>query len=256
MARRDPHSYCDDTQAATESFALRARVDFASRTLEGEVTLAFRAPASGSLDLATRELAVVMAAADRGRQDAGAVATHRFEMPQPIPPYLFAFAGGDLASRDLSPRCRVWAEPSGVEAAAWEFAGVEAMIGAAEALFGPYDWERFDILTMPPSFPYGGMENPRLTFITPTVLAGDRSLVSVFAHELANSWTGNLVTNANAEHFWLNEGFTMYAERRIVEALEGKDMASLHAALGRRELDESLECFASQPAMMQLHTDL
>ena len=115
------------------------------------------------------------------------------------------------------------------------------MIGAAEALFGPYDWERFDILTMPPSFPYGGMENPRLTFLTPTVIAGDRSLVNVVAHELAHSWTGNLVTNANAEHFWLNEGFTMYAERRIVEALEGADMAALHAALGRRELDESLE---------------
>lgn len=202
------------------------------------------------------ELTLVMAAADRGRTDDGTWAKHTFEMPQPIPPYLFAFAIGDLASRDLSPRCRVWAEPAVVDAAAYEFADVEAMIGAAEALFGPYDWERFDILTMPPSFPYGGMENPRLTFLTPTVIAGDRSLVSVVAHELAHSWTGNLVTNANAEHFWLNEGFTMYAERRITEALEGADMAALQAALGRRELDESLERFAKTPQMTKLRPQL
>jgi hypothetical protein len=150
----------------------------------------------------------------------------------------------------------VWAEPGVVDAAAWEFADVESMIGAAEALFGPYDWERFDLLAMPPSFPYGGMENPRLTFLTPTLIAGDRSLVSVVAHELAHSWTGNLVTNANAEHFWLNEGFTMYAERRIVEALEGADMAALHAALGRRELAESLERFARTPEMTKLRPHL
>jgi hypothetical protein len=197
-----------------------------------------------------------MAAADRGREDHERSATHSFEMPQAIPPYLFAFAIGDLAFRDLSPRCRVWAEPAVVDAAAYEFADVEAMIGAAESLFGPYDWERFDILTMPPSFPYGGMENPRLTFITPTLLAGDRSLVSVIAHELAHSWTGNLVTNANAEHFWLNEGFTMYAERRITEALQGPEMAALSAALGRRELDESIERFADRPAMTKLRTHL
>ena len=203
-----------------------------------------------------RELTLVMAAADRGRTDDGEWAKHTFEMPQPIPPYLFAFAIGDLASRDLSERCRVWAEPSVVDAAAYEFADVEAMIEAAEKLFGPYDWERFDILTMPPSFPYGGMENPRLTFLTPTVIAGDRSLVSVVAHELAHSWTGNLVTNANAEHFWLNEGFTMYAERRITEALEGADMAALQAALGRRELDESFERFAKTPQMTKLRTQL
>ena len=137
----------------------------------------------------------------RAAVQAAGTATERWEMPQPIPPYLLAFAVGDLASRDLSPRCRVWAEPAMVEAAAWEFAEVESMITAAEALFGPYDWERFDLLTMPPSFPYGGMENPRLTFLTPTVVVGDRSLVAVVAHELAHSWTGNLVTNASAEHF-------------------------------------------------------
>ncbi len=358
MARRDPHSYADDTQLQTESFALEAHLDFETQIITATVTLQFAAPGSGTLDLDTRDLAIesirangkplaftlhpaepyigarleiaipeptqaiaiayrtspeasalqwlapaqtdggvhpylfsqcqaihtrslvpcqdtprlrqrytaalthpralraVMAAADRGRTETGELATHRFEMPQPIPPYLFAFAIGDLASRDLSPRVRVWAEPGVVEKAAWEFADAEAMIGAAEALFGPYDWERFDILTMPPSFPYGGMENPRLTFITPTVIAGDRSLVSVIAHELAHSWTGNLVTNANAEHFWLNEGFTMYAERRITEALEGEDMAALSAALGRRELEESIERFAATPAMTKLRTHL
>lgn len=203
-----------------------------------------------------KELRLVMAAADRGRSDDCATATHTFEMPQPIPPYLFAFAIGDLVHRDISDRCRVWAEPAIVDAAAREFDQVESMIGAAEKLFGPYDWERFDILTMPPSFPYGGMENPRLTFLTPTVIAGDRSLVSVVAHELAHSWTGNLVTNANAEHFWLNEGFTMYAERRITEALHGADVAALEAALGRRELDESFERFKKTPGMTRLRTHL
>src|SRR5579864_292816 len=141
-------------------------------------------------------------------------------MPQSIPPYLFALAVGDLTSRELGPRSRVWAEPSVVERAAWEFGEVEAMIQAAEGLFGPYPWERFDVLLMPPSFPYGGMENPRLAFLTPTLLAGDRSLANVVAHELAHSWTGNLVSNASAEDFWLNEGFTVFAERCLLEALE------------------------------------
>jgi aminopeptidase N len=177
-------------------------------------------------------------------------------MPQPIPPYLFALAVGELASRDLGPRSRVWAEPSVVEAAAWEFHAVDDMLRTAEALFGPYDWERFDLLCMPPSFPYGGMENPRLTFLTPTLLAGDRSLVSVVAHELAHSWTGNLVSNASAEHFWLNEGFTVFAERRIVEALHGADVAALQAALGRRELEATLRRFAERPALTHLRTRL
>lgn len=203
-----------------------------------------------------RALKVVMAAAHRGRSEEGEVAVEKWEMPQPIPPYLLAFAVGDLASREVSPRCRVWAEPAQVEAAAWEFAEVESMIAVAEGLFGPYDWERFDILTMPPSFPYGGMENPRLTFVSPTTIAGDRSLVSVVAHELAHSWTGNLVTNATAEHFWLNEGFTVYAERRIVEALEGKEMAVLHAALALRELQESMKRFVDKPELTHLRTHL
>lgn len=200
------------------------------------------------------ELRAVMAAAPLER--AGNV--HRFEMPQPIPPYLFAFAVGDLASKDISPRSRIWAEPGELDAAVWEFADVDAHIKAAETLFGKYDWDRFDLLVMPPSFPYGGMENPRLTFLTPTLMAGDRSLVNVVAHELAHSWTGNLVTNSNAEHFWLNEGFTVFAERRILEALEGADMAAMHAAIGFQRLQKAIADFnvARRPELTRLRTQL
>lgn len=182
----------------------------------------------------------LMAAAFEGRDERGDVAVEDWRMPQPIAPYLFAFAVGDLASRELGARSRVWAEPAVVDAAAWEFAGVDAMLAAGESLFGPYAWDRFDILVMPPSFPYGGMENPRLTFVTPTLLAGDRSQVRVIAHELAHAWSGNLVTNAHAEHFWLNEGWTRYAELRMVEVLEGADTAALVAAICRKELDETI----------------
>lgn len=129
--------------------------------------------------------------------------TFRFEMPQPIPSYLLALAVGRLESRDLSLRSRVWAEPETLPA--HEFAEIEGMIARAEALFGPYEWDRYDMLVLPPSFPYGGMENPRMTFLTPTLIAGDRSLVDVVVHELAHSWTGNLVTNATIDHFWLND---------------------------------------------------
>ncbi|HET9451240.1 MAG TPA: M1 family aminopeptidase/hydrolase, partial [Aggregicoccus sp.] len=196
-----------------------------------------------------KALKAVMGAGFLKREEQGVEAVEHYEMPQPIAPYLLAFAVGSLAPRELGPRSRVWAEPELLEQAAEEFEGVDAMLRAAEGLFGPYDWERFDLLTMPPSFPYGGMENPRLTFLTPTLLVGDKSLVNVVAHELAHSWTGNLVTNASAEHFWLNEGFTVFAERRILEALAGPEVASLHAALGRRALDEALEHFRAHPEL-------
>jgi leukotriene A-4 hydrolase/aminopeptidase len=202
------------------------------------------------------ELRAVMAAAPKERNVNGERAIERFVMPQPIPPYLFAFAVGDLASKDLSPRSRVWAEPAQLEAAAWEFEHVEDHLHAAESLFGAYDWERFDLLVMPPSFPYGGMENPRLTFLTPSLLAGDRSLVNVVAHELAHSWTGNLVTSTTAEHFWLNEGFTVFAERRILEALEGSEMAALHAAIGYQRLQQAFAQHADHPELTKLRTDL
>src|SRR5256885_1269479 len=202
-------------------------------------------------------LRTLMAAAAKGREDAGgSEAVDLFAMPQPIPPYLLAFAVGDLERRELSARAAVWSERAGVDAAAYELAEAEEMIRAAGKLFGPYEWDRYDILVMPPSFPYGGMENPRLTFVTPSVLVGDRSLVSVIAHEAAHAWTGNLVTNANANHFWLNEAFTVYAERRILEAIEGRETSELHAAAGRHDLQVTLERFANRPQLTCLRTDL
>ena len=182
--------------------------------------------------------------------------TFRFTMPQPIPSYLLALAVGRLEARDLSGRSRVWAEPEVVEAAAWEFAGVEDMIAKAEGLFGPYPWDRYDMLVLPPSFPYGGMENPRMTFLTPTLLAGDRSLVDVVAHELAHSWTGNLVTNASMEHFWLNEGFTVWAERKILRTLHGDDAAALGWAMGQKALEDSLARFKAEPHLTVLRMHL
>lgn len=182
--------------------------------------------------------------------------TFAFEMPHPIPAYLLALAAGELESRDLSPRSRVWAEPAVADRAAWEFAGIETMITTAERLFGPYDWTRYDMLVLPASFPYGGMENPCMTFLTPTLLAGDRSLVDVVAHELAHSWTGNLVTNATAEHFWLNEGWTVWAERRILEALHGTGTALLSWALGDSGLQESIARFGADSPLTKLRTEL
>jgi aminopeptidase N len=203
-----------------------------------------------------RAMRALMAAGFVSREEKGDRALERYEMPQPIPPYLLALAVGDLVSRDLAPRSRVWAEPATIERAAYEFAEVDAMLLAAEKLFGPYDWDRFDFLVLPPSFPYGGMENPRLTFLTPTVLAGDRSLVDVLAHELAHSWAGNLVTNANAEHFWLNEGLTVYAERRIIEALHGTEIAAISAALGWQSLEEAVNDFKAHAELTRLRTHL
>lgn len=173
----------------------------------------------------------------------------RFRMDRPIPSYLIALAVGDLAFRPLGPRTGVWAEPSMVEKAASEFVDTEKMIEATEARFGPYRWGRYDLLVLPPSFPFGGMENPRLTFATPTILAGDRSLVALVAHELAHSWSGNLVTNATWRDFWLNEGFTVYLERRIVEAVYGPERAEIEAVLGIQELRDDL---ARLPASDQI----
>jgi len=202
------------------------------------------------------ELKGLMAARQVDRREEAGVAIERFEMPEPIPPYLFALAVGRIESRELGPRSRVWAEPGIVDDAVLEFADVDRMLLCGEELFGRYEWERFDLLVMPRSFPYGGMENPRLTFLTPTLIAGDRSLVSVLAHELAHSWTGNLVTNADAEHFWLNEGFTVYAERRIVEAIYGLERATLDAALGYRDLEAAVKRFATRPELTRLRTHL
>src|SRR5215472_6266168 len=163
-----------------------------------------------------------------------------FKIERPIPSYLISLAAGELEFRPLSERAGVFAEPSVVDAARREFADTEAMIRAVEEMFGPYRWGRYDLLVLPPSFPYGGMENPCLTFATNTILAGDKSLVSLVAHELAHSWSGNLVTNATWCDFWLNEGFTVYVERRILEKVYGREREEMEATLGRRELDREM----------------
>jgi aminopeptidase N len=161
---------------------------------------------------------------------------YSFKMPQKIPSYLLAIAAGDLVFKPISARSGVWAEPAMVDKAEHEFEDTEKMIGTAEGLYGPYRWGRYDLLVLPPSFPYGGMENPRLTFATPTVIVGDKSLVSLVAHELAHSWSGNLVTFATDKDSWLNEGTTTYVQSRITEALYGKDMADMEEVIDRDEL--------------------
>ncbi len=178
----------------------------------------------------------------------------RFEMRQPIPSYLIALAVGDLAFRSMGVRTGVYAEPSVVESAAAEFDDTEAMMAATERLYGPYRWERYDLLVLPPSFPFGGMENPRLTFATPTVIAGDKSLVALVAHELAHSWSGNLVTNATWRDFWLNEGVTVYLERRILEEVFGRRRVDMEATLDRQTLAEELARL--DPRDQILHIDL
>jgi aminopeptidase N len=182
-----------------------------------------------------KELVAVMAAESKPDSGNG---VFKFSMPQPIPSYLIALAVGDLVYRKMDRRTGVWAEPSVVDSAAREFSDTEKMIEITEGLYGPYRWGQYDLLVLPPSFPFGGMENPRLTFATPTVIAGDKSLVSLVAHELAHSWSGNLVTNATWRDFWLNEGFTTYLERRIVEAVYGKPRAQMEAMIGARDLEE------------------
>jgi leukotriene-A4 hydrolase len=188
-------------------------------------------------------LTAVMAAAHRGSHAEGDINHFNFNMPQPIPSYLFALAVGDITFQELGARCGVYSEPEMIDAAAWEFAENETKVIEAEKLFGPYVWERYDILILPPSFPYGGMENPRLTFLSPIYLLGDRSETIIITHELAHAWTGNLVTNATWEDFWLNEGWTTFAQTRITEALEGRDYAQFRTALARIRMLEDMDRF-------------
>jgi len=184
------------------------------------------------------DLLALMSASNPSSKDPSG--SYRFEMRQPIPSYLLALAVGDLTFHPISERTGVYAESSVIEKATWEFADLEKMVAAAEELYGPYQWDRYDVLVLPPSFPFGGMENPRLTFATPTILAGDRSLTSLIAHELAHSWSGNLVTNATWNDFWLNEGFTVYFETRIMEKLYGTDYAEMLASLNLQDLHDEI----------------
>ena len=187
----------------------------------------------------------------------GGESVFEYRMAHNVPPYLIAIAVGDLAFKPLGPRSGVWTEPSMLDAAAAELADTEKMIDAAEKLYGPYLWDRYDMIVLPPSFPFGGMENPNLTFLTPTFIAGDKSLVSLIAHELAHSWSGNLATNATWADFWLNEGMTTYATTRIVESIYGPKAAAQQIALGVDSLNEQITTLGGAAAPdTRLHIDL
>jgi leukotriene-A4 hydrolase len=207
--------------------------------------------------VAPAPLKVVMSAenlAPDGEPVENGLRAFRFRMDRPVAPYLIAIAAGDIAFRELGPRTGVWSEPAMLDRAAAELADTERMVEAAERLYGPYRWGRYDMIVLPPSFPFGGMENPMLTFLTPTMIAGDKSLVSLIAHELAHSWSGNLVTNAAWADFWLNEGFTTYFESRIMEALYGPQRARQEVALGWEDLQSELRGLPAP--MTRLHLDL
>ncbi len=183
---------------------------------------------------------------------------YRFEMKQPIPAYLIALAIGDLEFRPLGERVGVWTEPSRLAAAAGELADLPRMLEVGEGIAGPYRWDRYDVLIMPRAFAYGGMENPRLSFVSPSIIAGDRSLVSTVVHELAHSWSGNLVTNATWNDFWLNEGFTSYLEHRFVETLYGQRRADMEDAIAFQGLEETIAdaIAAGRPGDTDLKHDL
>ncbi len=198
--------------------------------------------------VAPKDLTVVMSAEQltpKGEDETATTHAYRFRMTNPVAPYVIAIGIGELKFASTGPRTGVYTEPGNLDADAREFSEVEKMVAAAEGLFGPYRWGRYDLLVLPPSFPFGGMENPRLTFATPTVVAGDKSLVSLVAHELAHSWSGNQVTNATWADFWLNEGFTTYVQNRIMEAVYGVDRAQQERVLGWDSLQHELK---TQPA--------
>jgi aminopeptidase N len=187
----------------------------------------------------------------------GGESVFNFRMDHSVASYMIAIGVGDLAFKSLGPRTGVWAEPVTLDAAARELTDTEKMVAAAEKLYGPYRWGRYDVLVLPPSFPYGGQENPNMTFLTPTFIAGDKSLVSLVAHELAHSWSGNLATNAVWNDFWLNEGMTTYAEGRIVEELYGKKAAEEHAALSIDAMNKAVaEAGGPTSPDTRLHLDL
>jgi leukotriene-A4 hydrolase len=185
------------------------------------------------------DLMAVMSA--QNAQERSTDGVYTFRMDKPIPAYLVALAVGDIAFKPIDERTGIYAEKSVLDKAVWEFADMGRMVTAAEELYGPYRWGRYDVIVLPPSFPFGGMENPMLTFATPTIIAGDRSLTALIAHELAHSWSGNLVTNATWDDFWLNEGFTVYFEHRISEKLYGADYSAMTGMLGHQDLVASIK---------------
>ncbi len=200
------------------------------------------------------DLMAVMSAENPGAKNSTGV--YEFKMPHPVPSYLLALAVGDIEFRSMGKRTGVYSEPPVVDKAAWEFAETEKMIETAEKLYGPYRWGRYDLIVLPPSFPWGGMENPMLTFATPTVITGDRSLVALVAHELAHSWSGNLVTNATWNDFWLNEGFTTYLDHRIMEVIYGKEFDDMLSVLSLQDLQKEIVQLGAQSPDTRLKTDL
>ncbi|CAN8001571.1 unnamed protein product [Ixodes hexagonus] len=223
--------------------------------IKATYTAAIRAP---------KALTVLMSAVRDGEEESGDGLTKvtRFTQKVPIPAYLLALVAGCLENRKLGPRCSVWAEKECVDLAVIDFEDTELMLTTAESLVGEYVWGVYDLLVLPPSFPYGGMENPCLTFVTPTLLAGDKSLANVIAHEIAHSWTGNLVTNRTFEHFWLNEGFTMFLERKIIGRMFGDDTRQFQALGGVEDLLYAVETLGADnpltslvPCLLNVHPD-
>ncbi|KAG5898655.1 hypothetical protein JTB14_005414 [Gonioctena quinquepunctata] len=202
------------------------------------------------------ELTVLMSAICNGTKTLHGGKLSHFVQKVPVPSYLVALAVGALESRKLGPRSHVWAEKEIIEECAYEFADTEHQLKTAEQICGPYVWGIYDLLVLPPSFPYGGMENPCLTFVTPTLLAGDRSLANVVAHEIAHSWTGNLVTNRTFEHFWLNEGFTVFVERKIKGRLESPQSQDFDAYTCVSELRETINRIGKDSPLTRLVVDL
>lgn len=189
-------------------------------------------------------------------QQANDSGIYHFDMDKAIPAYLLALAVGDIRFKQVNERTGVYAEPEMIEKVHYEFADMGKMVVTAEKLYGPYRWGRYDVIVLPPGFPIGGMENPKLTFCTPTVIAGDRSLVNLIAHELAHNWSGNLVTNATWDDIWMNEGFTVYFERRISEAMNDKTYVDMLWELGYQDLEAAVEDFGKDSRKTWLKQDL
>ncbi|CAG8485221.1 8100_t:CDS:10 [Diversispora eburnea] len=177
---------------------------------------------------------------------------YKFKQKVKIPSYLIALAVGNLVGKRIGPRSTIWTEPEYLDIAAWEFEDTEKFISIGENLLTPYEWKKYDLLVLPPSFPYGGMENPCLSFVTPTLLSGDKSLVDVVAHEISHSWMGNLVTTLNWEHFWLNEGWTVFIERKIYGRLYGEKASEFEAIIGLKSLKEDIDHFKDNPNFTSL----
>ncbi|OJW85212.1 MAG: hypothetical protein BGO69_06225 [Bacteroidetes bacterium 46-16] len=198
-------------------------------------------------------LALMSAQNPQQKNDSG---IYHFKMEIPVPAYLMALAVGDIEFRSIDARTGVYAEPAMIDKARYELEDVGKMVDAAEKLYGPYRWGRYDVIVLPPGFPIGGMENPRLTFATPTIIAGDRSLVDLIAHELAHSWSGNLVTNATWDDFWMNEGFTNYFERRITEEMNGKSFVDMSWELGYQTFKDNVADLGADSKDTWLKLDL